>query len=293
MSEPKLIVLAAGGTGGHLFPAEALARELMERGYRVAVVTDRRGQAFGDKLDIELHRVHAGRLSGGLKGKIVAVAEMALGTIGAQRLLKRLGPACVAGFGGYPSVPTMIAASRLGAPTMIHEQNALLGRANRILASRAAAIATSFPDTAGIAPRDRAKVTLTGNPVRPAIGLMRDVGYPALPRDGTFKLLVLGGSQGARILGTVVPRALALLGPALRQRLDVAQQASPARISSYRAPGPPPSRRSPPSAGPRSWCLTRPPSRIIRASTPRASPSPAAPGSWPSMNSRPRRWRPG
>jgi UDP-N-acetylglucosamine--N-acetylmuramyl-(pentapeptide) pyrophosphoryl-undecaprenol N-acetylglucosamine transferase len=234
MSEPKLIVLAAGGTGGHLFPAEALARELMARGYRVAVVTDRRGHAFGDKLEVELHRVHAGRLGAGLKGKIVAVAEMALGTIGAQRLLKRLGPACVAGFGGYPSVPTMIAASRLGVPTLIHEQNALLGRANRILASRAASIATSFPDTAGIAPRDRAKVTLTGNPVRPAIGLMREVGYPALARYGAFKLLVLGGSQGAHILGTVVPRALALLDPALRRRIEVAQQARPEDVETAR-----------------------------------------------------------
>jgi UDP-N-acetylglucosamine--N-acetylmuramyl-(pentapeptide) pyrophosphoryl-undecaprenol N-acetylglucosamine transferase len=225
VSGGRLIALAAGGTGGHLFPAEALARELMARDYRVAVITDKRGQAFGDKLGVDLYRVPAGRLRPGLKGKMVAVAETALGTFTAQRLLKRLGPACVAGFGGYPSVPTMIAAARLRVPTLIHEQNALLGRANRLLAPRASRIATSFAETAGIAPKDRAKVALTGNPVRPAIALMRGVGYPAILRDGTFKILVMGGSQGARILGVVVPRALALLDPALRRRLDVAQQA--------------------------------------------------------------------
>ena len=234
MSGQKLIALAAGGTGGHLFPAEALARELMARGYRVALITDRRGQAFGDKIGVELHRIRAGRLEAGLTGKIVAVAEMALGTLGAQRLLKRLAPACVAGFGGYPSVPTMIAATRLKLPSLIHEQNALLGRANRLLAPRVARIATSFADTQGIAAKDRAKVTLTGNPVRPAIALMRGVGYPAVASDAPFKILVLGGSQGARILSAVVPRALTLLDPALRRRLEVAQQARPEDLEAAR-----------------------------------------------------------
>jgi UDP-N-acetylglucosamine--N-acetylmuramyl-(pentapeptide) pyrophosphoryl-undecaprenol N-acetylglucosamine transferase len=234
VSGQKLIALAAGGTGGHLFPAEALARELMARGYRVALITDRRGQAFGDKIGVELHRIRAGRLEAGLTGKIVAVAEMALGTLGAQRLLKRLAPACVAGFGGYPSVPTMIAATRLKLPSLIHEQNALLGRANRLLAPRVARIATSFADTQGIAAKDRAKVTLTGNPVRPAIALMRGVGYPAIASDAPFKILVLGGSQGARILSAVVPRALTLLDPALRRRLEVAQQARPEDLEAAR-----------------------------------------------------------
>ncbi len=234
MSGHKLIALAAGGTGGHLFPAEALARELMARGYRVALITDRRGQAFGDKIGVELHRIRAGRLDAGIKGKIVAVAEMALGTLGAQRLLKRLTPACVAGFGGYPSVPTMIAASRLGLPTLIYEQNALLGRANRLLAPRVARIATSFAETAGIGAKDRAKVTLTGNPVRPAIAMMRGVGYPAVAANAPFKILVLGGSQGARILGAVVPQALALLDPTLRRRLEVAQQARPEDLEAAR-----------------------------------------------------------
>jgi len=235
MSGKKLVALAAGGTGGHLFPAEALARELMARGYRVALITDRRGQAFGDKIGVELHRIRAGRLEAGLTGKVVAVAEMALGTLGAQRLLKRLGPACVAGFGGYPSVPTMIAASRLGLPSLIHEQNALLGRANRLLAPRAARIATSFAETQGIRPRDRAKAELTGNPVRPAVAMMRGVSYPAVTNDAPFNILVLGGSQGARILGAVVPRAIAALDPALRQRIAIAQQARPEDLEAARA----------------------------------------------------------
>lgn len=234
MSGPKLIALAAGGTGGHLFPAEALARELMARGYRIAVITDRRGQAFGDKLGVELHRIRAGRLEAGLRSKIVAVAEMALGTLGAQRLLKRLAPACVVGFGGYPSIPTMIAASRLDLPTLIHEQNALLGRANRLLASRVKRIATSFAETKGIANGNVAKVVLTGNPVRPAIALMRGVGYPAAASDAPFKILIMGGSQGAHILSAVVPRALSLLDPPLRRRLDVAQQARPEDLETAR-----------------------------------------------------------
>jgi UDP-N-acetylglucosamine--N-acetylmuramyl-(pentapeptide) pyrophosphoryl-undecaprenol N-acetylglucosamine transferase len=234
VSAQKLVALAAGGTGGHMFPAQALARELVTLGYRVALITDRRGQAFGDKIGVELHRIRAGRIEAGLKGKIVAVAEMALGTLGAQRLLKRLGPACVVGFGGYPSVPTMIAASRLDVPTLIHEQNALLGRANRLLARRVRRIATSFPHTSGIAKSHLAKVVVTGNPVRPAITLMRGVGYPAVNDETPFKILVLGGSQGARIMSGVVPHGLALLDPALRSRLEVAQQARPEDLEGVR-----------------------------------------------------------
>lgn len=230
----KLIVLAAGGTGGHLFPAEALARELMSRGYRVALVTDRRGQAFGEKLGVDLHRIRAGRFSGGIADKVVGIAELALGTLEAQRLLRRLGPAAVVGFGGYPSVPTMLAAARLKLPTVIHEQNALLGKANRLLAPRATRIATSFAETRGIRPEDRGRVTLTGNPVRPAIGAVRGTAYPTPTADGPFRLLVIGGSQGAHILSEIVPPALAALPDRERQRLVVAQQARPEDLDAVR-----------------------------------------------------------
>ena len=220
------IVLAAGGTGGHLFPAEALARALLERQCRVALVTDRRGQAFGDKLpDIELHRIRAGRFGAGLVSKVVAGAELALGTLEAHRLLRRLAPAAVVGFGGYPSVPPMLAAARLGLPTLIHEQNAILGRANRLLAPRAKRIATSFTEVGAVRNADRARIVETGNPVRPTIAALRGAPYPMPSLEGPFEILIIGGSQGARVLSEVVPAALAQLPEPLRSRLRLTQQA--------------------------------------------------------------------
>ncbi|MGH6988887.1 MAG: undecaprenyldiphospho-muramoylpentapeptide beta-N-acetylglucosaminyltransferase [Stellaceae bacterium] len=247
MTGGRLIILAAGGTGGHLFPAEALAQELTVRGWRAAMMTDQRGQAFGDPrmkagdLDLDLYRIRAGRPEAGVVSKLVAATEIWRGMREAQRLLRQLAPACVAGFGGYPSVPTVLAAARLGIPTLIHEQNALLGRANRLLAPRVQRIATSFAETGGIQAKDRPKVLLTGNPVRPAIALMRQTGYAEFDPEAPFRLLVMGGSQGARILAAVVPRALAALAPALRRRLDVSQQARPEDLDAarevYRAAG--------------------------------------------------------
>jgi UDP-N-acetylglucosamine--N-acetylmuramyl-(pentapeptide) pyrophosphoryl-undecaprenol N-acetylglucosamine transferase len=221
------IVLAAGGTGGHMFPAEALAAELMQRGFSVALVTDRRGQAFGERLPgVALHRIRAGRIGAGLVNKVTALAEMALGTIEAARLLRALAPAAVVGFGGYPSVPTMLAATRMGLPTLIHEQNAILGRANRLLASRVATIATSFANVGGLRVGPNTRVVETGNPVRPAITALRSMLYVP-PGDGSIDLLIVGGSQGARVLSVTVPAALAQLEPALQRRLRVMQQARP------------------------------------------------------------------
>jgi UDP-N-acetylglucosamine--N-acetylmuramyl-(pentapeptide) pyrophosphoryl-undecaprenol N-acetylglucosamine transferase len=221
-----LTVLAAGGTGGHMFPAEALARELLGRGSRVALVTDRRGQAFGEKLPgVELHRIRAGRIGAGLMSKVVGIAELALGTLEAGRLLRAISPAAVVGFGGYPSLPTMLAATRLGVPTLIHEQNAILGRANRLLAPRVGHIATSFTEVGAVRAADHARIVETGNPVRPSITAERNAPYPALVEGGVFNILILGGSQGARILSEVIPAALARLPEALRRRLRVTQQA--------------------------------------------------------------------
>jgi len=221
------IVLAAGGTGGHMFPAEALAAALMRRGLPVALVTDRRGQSFGDRLPgVALHRVRAGRIGAGVVGKVTAFAAMALGTIEASRLLRALAPAAAVGFGGYPSVPTMLAATRMGLPTLIHEQNAILGRANRLLAPRVRVIATSFASVGALKPGARARIVETGNPVRDAVAVLRSAPYAA-PADGRIELLVIGGSQGARVLSATVPAALALIEPALRGRLFVMQQARP------------------------------------------------------------------
>ncbi len=221
-----LVALAAGGTGGHMFPAEALARELLGRGFRVALVTDRRGQAFGDKLPgVALHRIRAGRFGAGLVGKVVGLTGLALGTIEAGRLLRRLSPAAAVGFGGYPSVPTMLAAARLGLPTLIHEQNAILGRANRLLAPRARMIAAAFAETTGLREADRARMVVTGNPVRPAIAQLRGTPYRPPEAGGPFEILVIGGSQGAHVLSEVIPAAFAALPEALRRRLRVTQQA--------------------------------------------------------------------
>ena len=231
-----VVVLAAGGTGGHMFPAEALARALLMRGRRVALMTDTRGEAFGERLPgVALHRIRAGRFSGNLLRKALGVVELALGTFDAARQLRTLAPAAVVGFGGYPSVPTMLAAARLKRPTVIHEQNAILGRANRLLASRARGIATSFAEVGGLSAADRARATETGNPVRPAVTALRGTPYAESSGDAPFELLVLGGSQGARILSAVVPGALARLPQGLRQRLRLTQQARPEDLEAVRA----------------------------------------------------------
>jgi UDP-N-acetylglucosamine--N-acetylmuramyl-(pentapeptide) pyrophosphoryl-undecaprenol N-acetylglucosamine transferase len=221
-------VLAAGGTGGHLFPAEALAVELLGTGAKVHLLSDVRADDFdGRAAEIETHHVRAAQIGGGAAHAAYAIGELAVGTLQARRLLRRLNPACVVGFGGYASVPTMLAAVYLGLPTMIHEQNAVLGRANRLLAPRVRRIVTGFPSTAGLRPADRARVVRTGNPVRsPVLALARSK-YKAPQRGGPIELLILGGSQGARIMSEVVPPALAELPARLREMLRVSHQARP------------------------------------------------------------------
>lgn len=232
-----LIVLAAGGTGGHVFPAEALADALMARGCRLALVTDRRGGAYGGALgSIENHRIRAGGLAGkGLLARFKAVPELLIGTFQARALLTRLMPNVVVGFGGYASVPTMMAASLLGLPTAIHEQNAVLGRANRLLAGRVRRIATSFESVEAIPAEARDRILHTGMPVRPAVAAMRDRPYPALDTEGRITILVLGGSQGARVLSDVLPAAVALLPEGLRRRLDLVQQCRPEDLDRVKA----------------------------------------------------------
>ncbi len=220
------VLLAAGGTGGHVFPAEALAAELMGRGYRLGLVTDRRGGAYGGTLGaLETHRIRAGGLAGkSVPARIRSVAELGIGTWQAWRLLRRLDPDVVVGFGGYACAPTMLAASFGAAPTVLHEQNALLGRANRMLAGRVDVIATSFSKTRGVPEKARAKVELTGMPVRANIISEAATPYPRVEEGGEMCVLVMGGSQGATVLSDVVPRALARLPECVRARLDVVQQ---------------------------------------------------------------------
>jgi UDP-N-acetylglucosamine--N-acetylmuramyl-(pentapeptide) pyrophosphoryl-undecaprenol N-acetylglucosamine transferase len=222
-----IILLAAGGTGGHLFPAEALGHELKQRGYSVHLVTDSRAERFAGKFPAdEVHVVPSGTF--GSKNPIAVIRtswKLWTGLRAARRLIARLKPVAVVGFGGYPTVPPLMASTALGVPTMIHEQNAVMGRANKALAKRVQAIAGGFlPETEG--PFANKTVT-TGNPVRPAVLAASSVPYVA-SRDGEpFRLVVFGGSQGAQFFSSAVPTALSLLDPEERARLVVTQQARP------------------------------------------------------------------
>jgi UDP-N-acetylglucosamine--N-acetylmuramyl-(pentapeptide) pyrophosphoryl-undecaprenol N-acetylglucosamine transferase len=237
LSHRHPIVLVAGGTGGHVFPAEALAGSLRAKGYTLALFTDRRGESWTGTLgSVDTHAIRAGRVSGvSFFNRLRGVAELALGSLQSRKLLARLKPSVVVGFGGYTSVPAMMAATSLSVPTVIHEQNALLGRANRLLAPRVAAIATSFANVARMREEDASKVIFTGNPVREAVRQLRDTIYAEPSRGGEVHLLITGGSQGASVFARVVPEALARLPEDLRGRLRIAQQARPEDLGAVRA----------------------------------------------------------
>lgn len=238
---PPHIVLAAGGTGGHIFPAEALAEELAARGCKVSLVTDRRFADYsaasmkGILGDIPIHYVRAGTMGKNLYRRAMGALAIGLGVWQAGRLLARLAPDAAVGFGGYPSFPTMMAAAGRGIPTVIHEQNGVLGRANRMLAARVGAIATSFPETGLMREENKPKATLVGNPVRAAIQALHDVPYPELAEDGVMRVLILGGSQGASVFSRVVPGAVALLPEPLRRRLRIDQQTRAEDMEATRA----------------------------------------------------------
>ena len=229
-------MLAAGGTGGHIFPAQALAAELGRRGRTVDIVTDWRGGDFGNRFPGQtIHRVASATLSGrGALGKILALARIALGTLQARRLIRRLNPAAVIGFGGYPSLPTMLAAISLSVPRAVHEQNAVLGRVNRLIAARVDAIAISFPATRGLSRTYNLPKLLTGNPVRGAVLALAETAYQAPSAAAPFNLLVFGGSQGARRFSEIVPRALLALAPDQRRRMRVVQQCRAEDIETVR-----------------------------------------------------------
>ena len=234
-AQSRPIVLAAGGTGGHVYPALALAETLRRRGWGIAVITDKRGSAFSDqKLITEIHYVKAASLAGGATSKVRGLTQLAIGLLQARTLLKRLKPVVVVGFGGYPSVPTMCAATQVGIPTVIHEQNAILGRANRLLTSRVGTLATSFDRVSGIHPKSTVKVVLTGNPVREAISAIGEISYPVLDLNSKINILIFGGSQGARVLSEIVPKALAELPCTQRSRLAVMQQCRPEDLERVR-----------------------------------------------------------
>lgn len=228
-------VLAAGGTGGHLIPAFALAAELDARGHHVALITDERGANIPGKPDfLTAHVLPAGRFGknplrwiGGLRA-VLEGRDMAL------RLFETFEPAAVIGFGGYPALPALLAATGSGVPSVVHEQNAVLGRVNRLLAGRVDAIATSYPQVQRLKPKFKDKVHLVGNPVREEVLALRDQDFPPFTEEGLLRVLVTGGSQGASVLSDVVPDGLAMLPPALRNRLQVTQQCRPEDLERVR-----------------------------------------------------------
>ncbi|WP_144097648.1 undecaprenyldiphospho-muramoylpentapeptide beta-N-acetylglucosaminyltransferase [Croceicoccus sediminis] len=235
MSVTRHYVLAAGGTGGHMIPAFALASELLARGHQVALVTDSRGEAIpGVPNGMSVHVLPAGRMQGGLLARFKALLAIWKGRRMAIRLLNEMKPSAVVGFGGYPALPTLLAARAAKVPSVIHEQNAVLGRVNRFLARSVAAIATAYEKVERMPSGTAGKVHLVGNPVRAEVLTLRNRPYPVFSANGLLRVLVTGGSQGATVLSRVVPDGLAQLPKSIRHRLQVTQQCRAADIDTVR-----------------------------------------------------------
>jgi UDP-N-acetylglucosamine--N-acetylmuramyl-(pentapeptide) pyrophosphoryl-undecaprenol N-acetylglucosamine transferase len=224
------ILITAGGTGGHMFPALALGRALALRGRAVTLLTDSRGARYvGSELPFTV--VSAGSPSGGIAGTLKGLAQLALGLVQSLGALRHVRPVAAASFGGYASVPAAVAAAMNRVPVLVHEQNAVFGRANRLTARFARAVALSFEPTAEVPARPGLRRLLTGNPTRPEFAATSAVAHPS----DRFHVLVLGGSQAARIFSDVVPAAVAQLPGELRARLVLAQQCRPEDLERVRA----------------------------------------------------------
>ncbi len=230
------IVLAAGGTGGHMFPALSLMEELLERGHRVTLVTDKRGLKYRKMFEgVKIYQVDSASFAGkGILGKIFSVPKIIGGIFEARSLLKMIKAGAVIGFGGYPSFPTIRAAISLGIPTCLHEQNAVLGKVNRYLAKSVDAVALSFEETKKVNWHGNKFTAVTGNPVRGEIVEIGDLYYPTLGDDRIFRILVIGGSQGAKIFSEVVPQAISTLPRASQRRLQITQQCREEDIDAVR-----------------------------------------------------------
>ena len=233
-------LIMAGGTGGHIFPAVALAEVLAAQGYAPHLITDHRFHHYNKSSSdgvlgrIPIHTIRAGSRGGGPIKKVKNLLGISLGVLQAWMLLRRLKPQAVVGFGGYPSFPTMLAASMRGERTIIHEQNSVLGRVNRFLAKRVKVIATTYSDTRMMPQAAKAKVVMTGNPVRAAVTALAAVDYPVLSEGGMMRILVIGGSQGASVFSDVVPEAMKRLPADVRARIRLDQQCREVELSTVR-----------------------------------------------------------
>jgi UDP-N-acetylglucosamine--N-acetylmuramyl-(pentapeptide) pyrophosphoryl-undecaprenol N-acetylglucosamine transferase len=218
-----------------MVPAHALAAELRSRGHGVLLITDDRGARFPGLFEgVPVHILPAGRIGGGPVAWLKALNAIVKGRAQAKRLYGEHRPDAVVGFGGYPAFPSLLAASSMKIPTVLHEQNAVLGRVNRLLAGEAEAIGTAYDKVERLKSRNEAKAVLVGNPVREEIARLGELPFPPFDEIAPLKILITGGSQGATILGEVVPEGLALLQPSLRRRLQVVQQCRPDDIERIR-----------------------------------------------------------
>lgn len=238
-ADSKTIILAAGGTGGHIFPAVALAESLRARGFEPHLITDHRfhqytKSASGVLAEIPIHTIRAGSLGGGVFTKLKNVIGIFVGVAQALALLRKLKPRAVVGFGGYPSFPTMLAAILRGERTIIQEQNSVLGRVNRAIAGRVDVIATTYEATLKMPESAKKKTVRIGTPVRAAVMALANVEYPALAEGGMMRVLVLGGSQGASVFSQVIPEAMKLLPADLRARIRLDQQCREAELTATR-----------------------------------------------------------
>ncbi|MBL0318283.1 MAG: undecaprenyldiphospho-muramoylpentapeptide beta-N-acetylglucosaminyltransferase [Alphaproteobacteria bacterium] len=224
-------VLATGGTGGHIFPAQALAAYITEKGHRAVIISDIRFKNYPQSGQYETHFIDAASPSGNLVKKLKALVALSKGYLQAKKLLKELKPKAVIGFGGYPSFPTLYAARSLGIKTIMHEQNAVLGRVNRFMIRRAHALATSFPHVGRVPSIYRHKLVYTGNPTRTEILSHKQAPLPSLNEEDTIQLLITGGSQGSSIFSTLIPAAIEQLPKEIRQRLHVTQQCRQGEIA--------------------------------------------------------------
>ena len=225
MSISKHFVLAAGGTGGHMVPAHALAAELIRRGHHVMLITDERGAKIPGLFEgVDVHMLPAGRITKNPLSWLPGWRAIQRGRMMSYNLFKEFGPSAVVGFGGYPAFPALLGAKRGGVPTVVHEQNAVLGRVNRMVGGWVNAIATSYPDVERMKASWANKTHLVGNPVRAEVIRIREQDFPPLDDDGIFRILVTGGSQGASVLSRVVPDGLGMLPLNFRRRLQVTQQ---------------------------------------------------------------------
>lgn len=235
---PKgLVALAAGGTGGHLFPAQALGEELVRRGYVVHLMSDERVKDYGAKFPAaDTHIIPSSTIA--VKRPWTwpgALWRLVSGYRKAGRVLAQTGPLAVVGFGGYPSLPPVLAAHRAGIATIIHEQNAVLGRANRLVAGKVDKIASSFPELVNLDKKLVAKVVMTGNPVRDLVLKAAGTAYSAPSARENFRVLVFGGSQGARFFSEMMPLVFADLPVAVTKRLKIVQQCRPEDMDEVRA----------------------------------------------------------